>query len=71
MADTVKIKRRTRTPARTPVEISSRLYTLSRTLERKVEKGETLDIEQTLLLARRLKAYAARLRRGPTQFSIY
>ncbi|MEO7386973.1 MAG: hypothetical protein ABIX37_08570 [Gammaproteobacteria bacterium] len=72
MSDSAKTKTGSR-PARTPKEISTRLFTLSRRLERQAAEGQPLDVAEMLYLAKKLESYAARLvaESQKSLFSIY
>jgi hypothetical protein len=48
--------------ARTPEEISSRLYTLAKKIDEKLDAGETLHPDTLRAVTRRLRSYAIRLR---------
>lgn len=49
-------------PARTPEEISSRLYTLARKLDERLDAGQPISPETLRALARHIRSYALRLR---------
>jgi hypothetical protein len=49
-------------PARTPEEISVRLYALARKLDERLDKGELITPEQIRAVAQRIRSYAIRLR---------
>ena len=49
-------------PARTPEEISSRLYTLAKKLDSRLDSGEPISAETLRALAQRIRSYAIRLR---------
>ncbi len=49
-------------PARTPEEISARLYNLARKLDSRLDAGEPVTAEMVRAVAQRIRSYALRLR---------
>jgi hypothetical protein len=49
-------------PARTPEEISARLYSLARKLDDRLDAGEPISPETIRAVAQRIRSYALRLR---------
>jgi len=60
-----------RTPAQTTAEIAARLFVLCETIDRHLNKGRPLSIEQTRTITKRIRSYAVRLRDAPTRFNLY
>jgi hypothetical protein len=59
------------TPARTTDELAARLLGLCEKIDRRLNKGQRLTIEETRQITKRLRGYAIRLRAAPTQFNLY
>jgi len=55
-------------PARTPEEISGRLYTLAKKIDEKLDAGETIHPDTLRAIALRLRSYAIRLRGSAAPF---
>lgn len=56
-------------PARTPEEIASRLYTLAKKLDSRLDAGEPISPETLRALAQRIRSYAIRLRGSAPPFA--
>ena len=56
-------------PARTPEEISQRLYTLANKLDEQLDKGEPITPGQIRAVAQRIRSYAIRLRASGPPYS--
>jgi len=55
-------------PARTPEEIASRLYSLARKLDSRLDTGEPISAETLRAVAQRIRSYAIRLRGAAPPF---
>jgi hypothetical protein len=54
--------------ARTPEEISARLYSLAKKIDDRLDAGETIPAETLRAVALRLRSYAIRLRGAGAPF---
>jgi hypothetical protein len=56
-------------PARTPEEIASRLYTLAKKLDDRLDAGEPISPQTIRAVAQRIRSYAIRLRGSAAPFN--
>jgi hypothetical protein len=56
-------------PARTPEEISSRLYLLARKIDDRLDAGEAISADMLRAIAQRIRSYAIRLRAAAPPFN--
>mgnify|MGYP003462725182 CR=1 FL=1 len=55
--------------ARTPAEISSRLYSLAKKIDDRVDAGEPMSADMLHAIAQRIRSYAIRLRGASPPFA--